>query len=452
MVATAEENAQGLKPHSKLLLALLVGAALGVAANHWLGPSDPIVDRVNHYVAGPVGQIFLRLMFMLVVPLVFASIALGVAQLGDLRRVGRIGTKAMTFFLGSTMLAAAVGLIAVTLVRPGERMPPETRAELMATYATDASTTVRAAATSDFGIQTIVNVVPRNPIRAAADMDLLGIMFFAILFGAALTRIAPERARPMLAWLDSLGEIVNRLVAMAMTFAPLGVACLIFGVTSRFGFQVLELLGWFVATVLGALLLHAVINISAIVRVLVGLSPAVFFARIKSALITAFSTSSSSATVPTALAAAENQLGIPPQIAGFVLPLGSQLCMNGTAVFEGITVLTLAQAFGIHLGAGQMVAVVVMCVLTSVGAAGVPGGSIPLLVGILTMFGIPAEGIAIVLGVDRLLEMARTTVNVASDLSATAFVARSEGLWDATAIPALDDGTVGPARGDASPA
>lgn len=452
MVDTAKLTEQELKPHSKLLLALLIGAALGVAANQWLGPSDPIVDRVNHYVAGPVGQIFLRLLFMLVVPLVFASIALGVAQLGDLRRVGRVGTKAMAFFLGSTLLAAALGLIAVSIIRPGERMPPETRAELMATYATDASTTVRAAATSDFGIQTIVSIVPRNPIRAAADMDLLGIMFFAILFGAALTRIAPERARPMLAWLDSLGEIVNRLVAMAMTVAPLGVACLMFGVTSRFGFQVLELLGWFVATVLGALLVHLVVNLSAIVRLFVGLSPAVFFSRIRAPLVTAFSTSSSSATVPTALDAAERQLGIPPQIAGFVLPLGSQLCMNGTAIFEGITVLTLAQAFGVDLNGGQMVAVVAMCVLTSIGAAGVPGGSIPLLVGILTMFGIPAEGIAIVLGVDRLLDMARTTVNVASDLGATAFVARSEGLWDASAIPARADGSAEPARGDASAA
>lgn len=443
MAQPADQNAQRLKPHSKMLLALLLGAGLGVAANQWYGASDPIVDRLNHYIAGPIGQIFLRLLFMLVVPLVFASIASGVAQVGDLRRVGRIGSKAMAFFLGSTALAAALGLLAVSLVRPGERMPPETRAELMATYATDASTTVRAAATSDFGIQTIVNIVPRNPIRAAADLDLLGVMFFAIIFGAALTRIAPGRARPMLEWLDALSEIVNHIVSMTMRLAPLGVACLVFGVTSRFGFQVLELLGWFVATVLGALLFHVVVNISVIVRVLVGMSPAVFFARIRGAMVTAFSTSSSNATLPSALSAAEHQLGIPPQIAGFVLPLGSQLCMNGTALFEGITVLTLAQAFGVALSGAQMVAIVVMCVLTSVGAAGVPGGSIPLLVGILTMFGIPAEGIAIVLGVDRLLDMVRTTVNVASDLTATAYVARSERLWDAASVPALETGVVG---------
>jgi DAACS family dicarboxylate/amino acid:cation (Na+ or H+) symporter len=294
---------------------------------------------------------------------------------------------------------------------------------------------VRASATTDFGVQTIVNIVPRNPVRSAADLDLLGVMFFAIVFGAALTRLAPGRARPMLDWLDALNDVVNHIVLLVMRVAPLGVACLIFGVTSRFGFQILTLLGWFVATVVGALLFHLLVNLSLIVRVMVGLSPAVFFSRIKGALVTAFSTSSSNATVPSALAAAEHQLGVPPQVAGFVLPLGSQLCMNGTALFEGITVLTLAQAFGVGLGAGQMVLVMVMCVLTSVGAAGVPGGSIPLLVGILTMFGIPAEGIAIILGVDRLLDMARTTVNVASDIAATAFVARSEDVWTPSALP-----------------
>jgi DAACS family dicarboxylate/amino acid:cation (Na+ or H+) symporter len=190
---------------------------------------------------------------------------------------------------------------------------------------------------------------------------------------------------------------------------------------------------------LGALLLHVVVNLSAILRFAVGISPPLFFSRIKSALVTAFSTSSSSATLPTALATAEKNLGIPAKIAGFVLPIGSTMCMNGTALFEGITVIFLCQVFGVNLSLGQMIVVVVMSVITAVGAAGVPGGSIPLLVGILTMFGVPAEGIAIILGVDRILDMSRTTVNVCGDLTATAFVARSERVWNASMVPAEEE-------------
>jgi DAACS family dicarboxylate/amino acid:cation (Na+ or H+) symporter len=267
---------------------------------------------------------------------------------------------------------------------------------------------------------------------------MLGIIFFGLVFGAALTMIAVERAKSMLAFLEALNDIVIKIVEIAMRIAPYGVAALIFGVTSRFGFDVLKLLGWYVAAVIGSLLLHVLINISAILRFLVGISPWRFFSRVKSALVTAFSTSSSSATLPTAIATAEDNLGIPRQIAGFVLPLGSTMCMNGTALFEGMTVLTLAQAFGVHLGLGKMIAVMIMSVITAVGAAGVPGGSIPLLVGVLTMFGIPAEGIAIVLGVDRILDMSRTTVNVCGDLSATAWVAKAEGVWNASMVPATE--------------
>ncbi len=241
----------------------------------------------------------------------------------------------------------------------------------------------------------------------------------------------------MIQFLEAVNDVVIKIVEIAMKLAPYGVAGLIFGVTSRLGINILQLLAWYVVAVLGALIFHVVVNISLIIRFLVGMSPLKFFSRIRSALVTAFSTSSSSATLPTALATAEQNLGIPPSIAGFVLPLGSTMCMNGTALFEGMTVITLAQAFGVDLSLGQMVVVMIMSVLTAVGAAGVPGGSIPLLVGILFMFNIPPEGIALILGVDRILDMARTTVNVCGDLSATAFVARSEGVWNASMVPAV---------------
>jgi DAACS family dicarboxylate/amino acid:cation (Na+ or H+) symporter len=223
-----------------------------------------------------------------------------------------------------------------------------------------------------------------------------------------------------------------------MKLGPYGVAGLIFGVTSRFGFHLLKPLAAYVAVVLGALLFHALVNLSLIQRFLIGISPVLFFKRIRNALVTAFSTSSSSGTLPTALAVAEQNLGIPPHIAGFVLPLGSTMCMNGTALFEGMTVIFLCQVFGVDLSFGQMAIVMVMAVITAIGAAGVPGGSIPLLVGIIAMFGVPPEGIAIVLGIDRILDMSRTTVNVWGDITATAWVAKSEGAWDASMVPPVE--------------
>src|SRR5687768_9431053 len=438
MAESIGNTGKGMKLHTKILLGLLIGAVFGIVANQTLGGSHAAVTWVNTYLAGPVGQIFLRMLFMIVIPLVFASIALGVAGLGDLKRVGRVGTKAITYFLLSTALAATLGLIAVSIVRPGENLDPATRENLMQTYAGDASSRIEASAQQDFGINTLVSIVTRNPVKSAVDLDLLGIIFFALVFGAALTQIPADKAKPMLGFLEALNEIVIKIVGFAMRLAPYGVTGLIFGVTSRFGYHLLQPLAAYVLVVLGALLVHVLVNISLILRFLVGISPRLFFSRVRNALVTAFSTSSSSATLPTALATAEQNLGIPPQVAGFVLPLGSTMCMNGTALFEGITVIFLAQVFGVDLSLPQMAAVMVMAVLTAVGAAGVPGGSIPLLVGVLAMFGVPPEGIAIVLGVDRILDMSRTTVNVCGDLTATAFVAKSEGVWDASMVPAKE--------------
>lgn len=435
MAEPIAHSGKGMKLHTKILLGLVVGAIAGIAANQLLGGNHHVVAFINKYIATPVGQIFLRLLFMIVIPLVFASIALGVAGLGDLRRVGRVGGKAIGYFLVTTALAATLGLIAVSIVRPGEQLDRATAEQLRTEFSADASSRVEAAASTDFGVNTIINMFPRNPVRAAVDLDMLGIIVFSLIFGAALTLIAAERAKPMLSWLEALQDVVIKIVEMAMRFAPYGVAALIFGVTSRFGFHLLKPLGAYVLIVIGALLAHVLINLALILRFIIGVNPFLFFRRIRAALVTAFSTSSSSATLPTALAVAEQNLGIPPSVAGFVLPLGSTMCMNGTSLFEGITVIFLAQVFGVSLDLGQMTVVMIMAVLTAVGAAGVPGGSIPLLVTILVMFGIPAEGIAIILGVDRILDMSRTTVNVCSDLTATAFVARTEGVWNASSIP-----------------
>ena len=425
--------------HTKILIGLGIGAALGLAANFGLGGEHAAVTWINKYLAGPIGQIFLRMLFMVVMPLVFASIALGVAGLGDLRKVGRVGGKAIGFFLGSTAISATIGIILVLIVRPGLDLDTEVRTRLLETYATGAAERVEAAQTSNFGVETLVNIVTRNPIKSMVDMDMLGVIFFGIMFGAALTLIVAAKAKPMLDWLEGLGEVMVKIVEMAMKVAPLGVAALIFGVTSRFGFDLLIPLGRYVLVVLVGLGLHVAITLTLVIRAL-GLAPSKFYSRIRPSIATAFSTSSSAATLPTNIAVAEQSLGIPPKIAGFVLPIGTTMCMNGTALYEGVTVIFLAQVFGVSLALPDMIVIMVMSVLTAVGAAGVPGGSLPLLVGILLMFGVPGEGIALILGIDRILDMSRTLVNNIGNLVATTFVAKTEGVWNASMVPAVPMG------------
>jgi DAACS family dicarboxylate/amino acid:cation (Na+ or H+) symporter len=439
-----------MKLHTKILLGLIVGAIVGIAFNRFIGPDHALTLWLNKYLAGPVGAVFLNLLFMIVIPLVFASIALGVAGLGDLRRVGRVGGKTIVYFLFTTMLSVTVGLILVQLVRPGSRITPEVRQELLATYAGDASTGFQVPEATSFGIETVVNIVTRNPVRSAVNLDLLGIIFFGLMFGAAITLIAQDRAKTMISFLEALNDIVLKIVEIAMKLAPYGVAGLIFGVTSRFGWALLVPLSNYILVVIGALLIHVVINFSWIIRLLIGMSPLQFFSRVKAPIVTAFSTSSSSGTLPTSIATAEQNLGIPPKIAGFVLPLGATMNMNGTSLFEGITVIFLAQVFGVSLALPQQIVVIAMCVVTAIGAAGVPGGSIPLLVGILAMFGVPAEGIAIILGVDRILDMSRTTVNVLGDIVGTAFIAKNEGEWSPAMLPA-EGVEAGAAKLDESP-
>lgn len=424
--------------HSKILLGLALGAVVGVAANLGLGPDHWLVVGLDRYLAGPLGQVFLRMLSMVVMPLVFASIALGVAGVGDVRRVGRMGAKTLAYFLGTTALATGLGLVLVRLVEPGVHISAAVRDKLLRDYAGGASAKIDAAQSADFGIDTLVGIVTRNPIKSAVDGDMLGIIFFGLVFGAAVTMIRADRGRAMITWLEALADVVTTIIDMAMRIAPYGVAGLIFGVTARFGFALLAPLGLYVGLVLAALVVHAALTMSLLIRTLIGMSPVDFFRRIRGALVTAFSTSSSSAALPTNIRVGEQNLGIPASVCGFVYPLGATMCMNGTALFEGITVIFLCQVFGVTLDVGQMAVVMGMAVLTSVGAAAVPGGSIPLVVGMLAMFGVPPEGIAVILGVDRILDMSRTAVNVLGDHTAAAFIARSEGLWHPRMLPPVD--------------
>jgi DAACS family dicarboxylate/amino acid:cation (Na+ or H+) symporter len=429
---------RGMPLHTKILLGLLLGAAAGVTANALWGEAAGLLWTVDN-VAQPIGQVFLRLLFMIVVPLVFASLALGVAALGDLSRVGRIGAKTIGFFLLTTAFAATLGLALVNTVRPGEALDPGVRTALLAEYAPQASEKVDAAAESGFGVNTFVNIIPKNPVDAAAKGEMLPLIFFALVFGVALTRISAQAAGPVIRVLDGISEAVTVIIGFAMKLAPVGVAALIFSVTARFGFDVLRSLGMYVVMVLIGLALHQFAVLPTLAKVLAGVGPGALFRKGRAMMVTAFSTSSSSATLPTTLRTSE-QFGVPREIAGFVVPLGATMNMNGTALFEGMTVLFLAQVFGVQLSLASQLLVIGMSVITAVGAAGVPGGSIPLLVLVLEMVGVPGEGIALVLGVDRILDMSRTVPNVTGDLLTSLVVARSEGVVLNTSddMPPLD--------------
>jgi len=421
----AEPIKRGMALHTKILLGLLLGATAGVTANIYAHESPSLLWLVDN-VAQPIGQIFLRLLFMVVVPLVFASVTTGVASLGDIRRIGRIGGKTLLIFLGTTAIAVVVGLTLVNLIGPGESLDPSIRAQLLAEYAAQAGETVAASKEGLFGIHTFVNIVPRNPIAAAANGDMLGLIFFALMFGIALTLLNKEVAAPVLRLLEGINQAIMVIIGFAMRLAPLGVAALIFSVTAKFGFEVLQSLGLYVITVLAALTFHQFGVIGVLAKVVVGINPRSFFSRVRALMVTAFSTSSSNATLPTTIRTAEKEFGVPREVAGFVLPLGATMNMNGTAMFEGMTVLFLAQVFGISLDIFNQLIVVVLCVITAIGVAGVPGGSIPLLVMVMAMVGIPGEGIALILGVDRILDMARTVPNVTADLLTSLMITRSE--------------------------
>src|SRR5512146_2778345 len=308
-----------MKLHTKIIIGLVLGAAAGLASYTWARDAT-WVAWLREYIAQPVGQIFLRLLIMTVVPLVFCSLTVGVAGLGDIRRIGRVGGRAIGYFLVSTALSATLGLILVNLVRPGDGLDATVREQLMATYRTQAQG-IQQAMTIKPGVDMVVNIVPRNPVKAAADLDMLGIIFFSVMVGVALTLIPEEKSKPVQKLLEAGGDAIVKIIDIAMQLAPYGVFGLIFVVTSRFGWDLLGALGKYVAVVLVGLLLHGAVTL---------------FSRIRASMVTAFSTSSSNATLPTNLAVAEEELGISPRIAGFVLPIGSTMCMNGTALYEGV--------------------------------------------------------------------------------------------------------------------
>lgn len=418
---------------TRILIGLLAGLVLGLLAKVVAGGQPWLLATIRNGIE-PIGRMWLGTLIMVVIPLILSTLALGVAGLGDLKRLGRVGLVTLICFLGLTTLSTALGLGAMNLTKPGLSLDPAVKSQLMETYKGDTAQIAEkmGLSQSSFDINLLVNIVPRNPVKAAVAGDMLAVIFFALVLGAALARLPKERAEPMIKLLESLGEAMVSIIDMVMKLAPLGVFCLIFSVMARFGYELLLNLLMYVVTVLGSLLVFQVFGYGVILKLFTRWNPIEFLRRIQVVMVTAFSTSSSNATLPTTIRVGEQELGLSPQVAGFVLPLGATMNMNGTALFEGATVLFLAQVFGVHLSLGQQLVVVVMSVITAIGVAGIPGGSLPLLMMVLGMVGVPPEGIALILGVDRLLDMCRTVLNVTGDLVTATLVERFCGRTPAT--------------------
>ena len=407
----------------------MVGAVGGVVCRLLFGDSPLLVD-FTAYVSEPFGRLFLRLIFMIVLPLLFTALALGVAGLGDLGTLGRIGKKTFLYSLTVTSVSVVLGLSLVNFFQPGASLDAETRTLLQQSMPAPAPPPT--SATENPVLRILYVIVPDNPFRAAAQGEMLAFMFFSLMVGIGIAISPTEKVAPLVRVLEGLYEVVMRLIELAMRLAPYGVAALLFTLTARFGLAVLTPLLGYMGVVLAGLGIHLFVTYSLLVRYLGGLSPRVFFRAVTEVMATAFSTSSSNATLPTALRVTQEKLGVPRDIASFVLTLGSTANQNGTALFEGVTILFLAQFYGVDLTFGAQVVVVVFSVLAGIGTAGVPGGSLPMMVPLLQSIGIPGEGIGIILGVDRILDMSRTVLNVTGDITAAVYVAHSEGRMPKT--------------------
>jgi DAACS family dicarboxylate/amino acid:cation (Na+ or H+) symporter len=436
------ESHKRLALHWQILIGLVIGAVAGLASRAMWPPAADGTPNANlewfaTNIAETAGQIFLRLIFMVVVPLVFAALVLGVAEIGDVRKLGRMGLRTFLMTLVLSGASVAIGLTLANVIRPGERLSPAARDQLAEKYRDTSDQAAAAAKKVKSPREMLLDIIPKNPLQemvGAVDGSspgggMLAVMVFALFVGAAIT-LSPERTSTLVLVMQGVYDIAMVVIGLAMRLAPFGVAGLIFALTSRLGPEILHTLVWYVATVVLGLSLHMFGVYSLAALVFARMSPAKFFGRIGDIMLTAFATSSSSATLPTALRVTEENLGVKKEVSRFVLTVGSTANQNGTALYEGLTVLFLAQVFNRDLGLGQQVMVVLMSVLAGIGTAGVPGGSLPLVALVLQTVNVPVAGIGIILGVDRLLDMCRTTVNVTGDVLIAVCVDRMDGGGD----------------------
>jgi len=419
------------KLHWQIILGLLLGLAFGViaAANGW-----QVFTR--NWVA-PFGKIFLNGLKLIAVPLVLASLINGVASLSDLKKLSRIGGKTIAIYLITTAIAVTIGLAVVNIMQPGHRVPEDMRNQLQETYASDASSqeTAAAGAKERGPLQVIVDIVPDNFFGAASNnSNMLQVVFVALLIGIGLIQVSPEKAKPVIAFVEGMNDVIIRLVDLIMLMAPIGVFALIADtITSVAGGdlgQIVRLLGalgfYMIAVVLG-LILHMAITYTGLLKLFTKMPIRTFYAGMGPAQLVAFTTSSSGATLPVTMERCEEKLGVSEEVSAFVLPLGATINMDGTALYQAVAAVFIAQALGMQLGLGAQLMIVLTAVLASIGTAAVPSAGIVMLVIILEAVGVPSAGIALILGVDRILDMLRTVTNVTGDATVATVVAATEG-------------------------
>jgi DAACS family dicarboxylate/amino acid:cation (Na+ or H+) symporter len=414
-----------------LYIWMLGGFLVGVIAGLWVnltGQSDAQwVTWTTENVTTPLGQIFLRLIFMLVIPLLFSAIVMGMAEMGDLGSLGRIGWKTLALTVVASSIAVVIGLGAVNLLQPGVGLEPAQIDALVDDATRERAAGIVEGAPASVNLsQFFLDLIPSNVVTAAAENQILPVMVFAIFFGIGLVMVKSPASDGVQSFVGGVFEVMMKLIGLVIKAAPIAVACFMFNLTAQFGGDLLVRLAAFVGVAVAAMALHMFVIYPAFVAILGGKNPLAFFGQIREPMLVAFSTASSNATLPVSLRTAESELKLPRKIARFVLTVGATANQNGTALFEGVTVLFLAQLFGIDLSLQQQLVVMLVCILGGIGTAGVPAGSLPVVAMILMMVGIPAEGIGLILGVDRFLDMCRTTLNVTGDLVIAQIAARGE--------------------------
>ena len=413
--------------HWKIAIGFFAGLVLGLFVHYGAGSDAGWVQALTHYATTPFSQLFLSLIFMLIVPLLFSALVVGVSEMGDITALGRIGWRTLAWTVVLSGTAVLLGLVLVNLFKPGAGVDPVLAQQLLAEGAERTQAIVRDSTSQPTGLQMLLSIVPQNVVGAASNnANILALMFFALMFGIGLVLTRSPQTEVLKRGIEGLFEISMTLIGLVIRLAPYAVFCFMFNLAVLFGWDLLIKLGKFVLVVVGALAIHMLVTYSLALKLVGGWSPKAFFKGVQEAMLMAFSTASSNATLPTALKVADEELKLPKKVSRFVLTIGATANQNGTALFEGVTVIFLAQFFNVDLTLGQQFMVMLVCILGGIGTAGVPSGSLPVVALICAMVGVPPEGIGLVLGVNHFLDMCRTTVNVTGDLGIAALVSAGE--------------------------